>query len=229
MSQSFQSTLPTRGSDRDKCRGGVPCRISIHAPHEGERQEHKNIKIVQVRFQSTLPTRGSDIFFIIMQSHFQHFNPRSPRGGATTSCTYNIGTVGYFNPRSPRGGATEREEANARAAQISIHAPHEGERGNHHGGLATAAISIHAPHEGERHDPPSRIRLDKRFQSTLPTRGSDLIRGVVIYHVPYFNPRSPRGGATLNSLGTDLLGGISIHAPHEGERRRELPRIQCTS
>ena len=23
---------------RDKCRGGIPCRISIHAPHEGERQ-----------------------------------------------------------------------------------------------------------------------------------------------------------------------------------------------
>ena len=37
-----------------------------------------------------------------------------------------------------------------------------------------------------------------------------------------FNPRSPRGGATLDSI-IRVDGSISIHAPHEGERlgRRE--------
>ena len=33
-----------------------------------------------------------------------------------------------------------------------------------------------------------------------------------------FNPRSPRGGATLSLLLRWLAFGISIHAPHEGER-----------
>ena len=35
----------------------------------------------------------------------------------------------------------------------------------------------------------------------------------------YFNPRSPRGGATQRR-GAEIVGyTISIHAPHEGERR----------
>ena len=82
-----------------------------------------------------------------------------------------------------------------RAPDISIHAPHEGERRQGLGrscapadfnprsprGGATAAavgreldvfISIHAPHEGERRLSCSAIRL-----------------------VRHFNPRSPRGGA----------------------------------
>ena len=129
-----------------------------------------------------------------------------------------------------------------------------------------AAISIHAPHEGER-----RLsgRLDRPliiFQSTLPTRGSDLkpdtyytlINGISI-HAPHegerrrgrahthhcsgnfnprsprggatcslphsspfslnFNPRSPRGGATIDDFSNPCPFCISIHAPHEGERR----------
>ena len=58
----FQSTLPTRGSDRGLCghsRHSPP--ISIHAPHEGERH-------VYTRVDGWL---------------CPNFNPRSPRGGAT--------------------------------------------------------------------------------------------------------------------------------------------------
>ena len=58
----------------------------------------------------------------------------------------------------------------------------------------------------------------EKFQSTLPTRGSDKpdyrisgIRG-------YFNPRSPRGGATIALRAGVMRPAISIHAPHEGER-----------
>ena len=56
------------------------------------------------------------------------------------------------------------------------------------------------------------------FQSTLPTRGSD--SGIIKYcaNSNNFNPRSPRGGATLIAVHRHKPRGISIHAPHEGER-----------
>ena len=80
----FQSTLPTRGSDRSAPSGIWRAgRISIHAPHEGERPNGKRRDPAQ-----------------------HHFNPRSPRGGATYRCKQYQTMTLYFNPRSPRGGAT---------------------------------------------------------------------------------------------------------------------------
>ncbi len=58
--EKFQSTLPTRGSDVYTIRDGFSQEISIHAPHEGERQKKRQQKKQQQKFQSTLPTRGSD-------------------------------------------------------------------------------------------------------------------------------------------------------------------------
>ena len=59
---------------------------------------------------------------------------------------------------------------------ISIHAPHEGERpANEEAKEPAEYISIHAPHEGER----------RAWRVSWPV------------HRTYFNPRSPRGGATL--------------------------------
>ncbi len=80
----------------------------------------------------------------------------------------------HFNPRSPRGGATD--------TLYKV--------------LAANAISIHAPHEGERRDSREFYILSLRFQSTLPTRGSD---------------------APVSRYELSLVQ-ISIHAPHEGER-----------
>ena len=80
-------------------------------------------------FQSTLPTRGSDHKPPAIKAGGSYFNPRSPRGGATRSCSSTVGGIaGFqstlptrgsddqirrrykaaenFNPRSPRGGAT---------------------------------------------------------------------------------------------------------------------------
>ena len=80
-----------------------------------------------------------------------------------------------------------------------------------------------------------------RFQSTLPTRGSDahidaerrkkryfnprsprggatLANGDFVEVSEYFNPRSPRGGATPDGNSLNMSTIISIHAPHEGER-----------
>ena len=61
ITRAFQSTLPTRGSDK-----GVghflwqTYAISIHAPHEGERLNVLYGAGITRAFQSTLPTRGSD-------------------------------------------------------------------------------------------------------------------------------------------------------------------------
>ena len=79
-----------------------------------------------------------------------------------------------FNPRSPRGGATLSGRLRPPLDYISIHAPHEGERPE----ANTFAIMV------------------IEFQSTLPTRGSDV---------------------TPSSY-TAFMVAISIHAPHEGER-----------
>ena len=88
MEKRFQSTLPTRGSDVVHALA-VPSkpRISIHAPHEGERRffssfihncskisihaPHEGerlfimVYILNMHiFQSTLPTRGSDVYVL---------------------------------------------------------------------------------------------------------------------------------------------------------------------
>ena len=61
-SNIFQSTLPTRGSDKLLHRAERVDIISIHAPHEGERPDTGLGSAQPIRFQSTLPTRGSDSF-----------------------------------------------------------------------------------------------------------------------------------------------------------------------
>ena len=101
-----------------------------------------------------------------------------------------------FNPRSPRGGATSGARNNS----------------------SHSDVSIHAPHEGERLDKMHTYELIEMFQSTLPTRGSDSRH---LFHRrpdPCFNPRSPRGGATKKALADGEMRYVSIHAPHEGER-----------
>ena len=96
-------------------------------------------------------------------------------------------------------------------------------------GFQNVEISIHAPHEGER---PMRFVnkvVAKIFQSTLPTRGSDFCGLVGMQSTKNFNPRSPRGGATVVSVPgvTDIC--ISIHAPHEGERQRKSAFVYSIS
>ena len=58
-------------------------KISIHAPHEGERLIAVNLRPASAEFQSTLPTRGSDQLLVTTLWIYSDFNPRSPRGGAT--------------------------------------------------------------------------------------------------------------------------------------------------
>ena len=88
-------------------RDAVP--ISIHAPHEGERPIPWPTCAAERAFQSTLPTRGSDDIAASALARLVHFNPRSPRGGATRCGRGTRGVHYDFNPRSPRGGATAEE------------------------------------------------------------------------------------------------------------------------
>ena len=151
--------------------------ISIHAPHEGERPRRSGAEIVGYTISIHAPHEGERRISIMMAQAPAHFNPRSPRGGAT------------------------------RSASPPKHAQH---------------ISIHAPHEGERLRNVRPQNAEAVFQSTLPTRGSDVLGGRRSPLPPIdFNPRSPRGGATSPRIIYAGEAGISIHAPHEGERQRK--------
>ena len=109
---------------------------------------------------------------------------------------------------------------------ISIHAPHEGERQHPPQRIhIIAVISIHAPHEGERPECRAKYPLAQIFQSTLPTRGSDMQMRKLVLTYANFNPRSPRGGATDKPMYNAIMALISIHAPHEGERR--IPELDA--
>ena len=217
----FNPRSPRGGATPEPPKEGICNEISIHAPHEGERRKRLLLNMISLPFQSTLPTRGSD---------------RSP----------------------PFKSLCHR---------ISIHAPHEGERRGGRLFIAQAPrhISIHAPHEGERRPILYGRSLSRVFQSTLPTRGSDRgnlpkwarravfqstlptrgsdmqYKSVTITVARFqstlptrgsdgaapppwaalwdFNPRSPRGGATISFVPHGGNRAISIHAPHEGERR----------
>ena len=103
-------------------------------------------------------------------------------------------------------------------------------------------ISIHAPHEGERRCwPTGGLRAQAGFQSTLPTRGSDIAGGLADLTRELFQSTLPTRGSdangaydaiardkfqsTLPTRGSDTHIAkwiwpkmISIHAPHEGER-----------
>ena len=186
-----------------RCRGFVSL-ISIHAPHEGERLfcGLAGVQSAQ-KFQSTLPTRGSDFHYCRRPRNQAIFQSTLPTRGSDIKF-FNI--CGY--------------------PSISIHAPHEGER--HAPGayrLDIINISIHAPHEGERPKYKDHPAVAMLFQSTLPTRGSDLLPVAAIGIDLHFNPRSPRGGATAVLIVHARGGFISIHAPHEGERQKPPFRL----
>ena len=127
--------------------------ISIHAPHEGERRAYGLWATPHgTAFQSTLPTRGSDCLTLTGQAGTTYFNPRSPRGGATFFFERKKDGVVDFNPRSPRGGATQWRDM---------------------GKGCRYYFNPRSPRGGATRQKLPRCRRGL-FQSTLPTRGSDL-------------------------------------------------------
>ena len=130
---------------------------------------------MRMTFQSTLPTRGSDM-------------PLQDKAKNDI----------VFQSTLPTRGSANREAVTTANTSISIHAPHEGER--HLCGFSLILCNYNfnprSPRGGAT--PPSNIKGNSHspFQSTLPTRGSDL-----------------HGFITINN---NFM--ISIHAPRKGER-----------
>ena len=79
-----------------------------------------------------------------------NFNPRSPRGGATSTPDV-LRAILVFQSTLPTRGSDYLSTDDPVLMPISIHAPHEGERHLCPECIQGAnPISIHAPHEGER-------------------------------------------------------------------------------
>ena len=172
----FQSTLPTRGSDIVLIAQGIKAvRVSIHAPHEGERQPSppwrrrlKNVSIHAPHEGERHYRGGLDRPLIIVSIHAPHEGERQP------------------SPPWRR-----------RLKNVSIHAPHEGERpaGSAAIARATGSFNPRSPRGGATAGGLADLTREL-FQSTLPTRGSDKAKYRPGASRTCFNPRSPRGGAT---------------------------------
>ena len=153
-----------------------PCICTDFNPRSprGGATASRSVSLLISPFQSTLPTRGSDRAEFIARAVADRFQSTLPTRGSDKFFRRHIVFVPYFNPRSPRGGATNRYICELPPITISIHAPHEGERLTSKLQYAQKLhISIHAPHEGERRHRMFCNHVDYKFQSTLPTRGSD--------------------------------------------------------
>ena len=149
-------------------------------------------------FQSTLPTRGSDSTITHTPPLYTRVSIHAPHEGERQKIQVAAGYQRSFNPRSPRGGATAYGRwQNGAGTRVSIHAPHEGER-----------LSIHA-----------RLATLMRFNPRSPRGGATYSTMVRYTQCSCFNPRSPRGGATHQQGTEQKCHQVSIHAPHEGERR----------
>ena len=195
----FQSTLPTRGSDRPQLSDQRHLEvISIHAPHEGERRAQDHAARHQLQISIHAPHEGErlhETFSLVGEDeisiHAPHEGERRVGAGGRRADPAD------FNPRSPRGGATLVAQQLRAHAVISIHAPHEGERPRL---LVELPLNGHfnprSPRGGATPSPCSRSGDITEFQSTLPTRGSDSCCAARAWTTVYFNPRSPRGGAT---------------------------------
>ena len=150
--RKFQSTLPTRGSDFFFYLLALRHYVSIHAPHEGERQLFSRFSIFFNRFQSTLPTRGSDGHHHTAVSSASRFQSTLPTRGSDCFSFHGFALLLRFQSTLPTRGSDHSQKLHHRQS-------------NH--------VSIHAPHEGERLAQPIKLVFCSRFQSTLPTRGSD--------------------------------------------------------
>ena len=105
-----------------------------------------------------------------------HFNPRSPRGGATPCGIFMPHVVINFNPRSPRGGATQRFAVlRSRTRHVSIHAPHEGERPtiNPRVYIATAYFNPRSPRGGATAEKCICMQHFREFAEYYPLRHGD--------------------------------------------------------
>ena len=175
-------------------------------------------------FQSTLPTRGETTQhrwvggYHCISIHSPHTGRDFPRPSGTAP-------AGHFNPLSPHGERQRIHSGRSEARDFNPLSPH-----------------------GERH-----LRLihsvqQKKFQSTLPTRGETRAQTTTRTCTINFNPLSPHGerpflqristfpakfqstlptrGETMVMLALWAVAEISIHSPRMG---RDAVRVRFTA
>ena len=189
---AFRPTLHMRAATRVLSKLPVYTVISTRAPHEVER-----------------PVFPHQRLFLL------HFNPRSPHG-ERRQISGGRSPTAEFQSTLPVRGATYSIPLIPPNVKISIHAPRAGSDavlGDQKQG--TNIISIHAPRAGsdlsvvsfavaidhfnprspcgERQLEKLLMRLNAKFQSTLPVRGATIAAYPDAQKYTYFNPRSPCG------------------------------------
>ena len=152
-----------------------------------------------------------------------------------------------FQSTHPARGATWAGCGGSGSPTISIHAPREGCDRTAVFISQSPPISIHAPREGCDISCGYAAALSRPFQSTHPARGATYFLISMVYSVPNFNPRTPRGvrrfrtlqriehrifqsthparGATCYCFRQCSHCAISIHAPREGCDGSELAQV----
>ena len=173
----------------------------------------------------------------------QNFNPRSPYGERLRERYVIPHLHPNFNPRSPYGERHAHVLGAARAAHISIHAPHTGSdprrsprphrlvyfnpRSPYGERPLTPTASSSRPNfnprspYGERPGVPAGLRDLSAFQSTLPIRGAT-ISG--LYSVPsgaQFQSTLPIRGATCGKEMVDYKVEFQSTLPIRGATRRQ--------
>ena len=125
-----------------------------------------------------------------------------------------------FNPRSPRGGATVQQRiSNGRKCLFQSTLPTRGSDAKNN--LFTPITSINfnprSPRGGATVENDESDEVAE-FQSTLPTRGSDAT-SISLFSLSLFQSTLPTRGSDAFAFWHFVFFNISIHAPHEGERR----------
>ena len=104
-----------------------------------------------------------------------------------------------FNPRSPRGGATMLMSLFWYMVLYSFNPR------SPRGGATILGMNLSSTHIG--------------FQSTLPTRGSDVSLVIpILVLLPFQSTLPTRGSDFCLHSPHSIQSAVSIHAPHEGER-----------
>ena len=150
-------------------------RFNPRSPRGGATFAFSSGSILPLMFQSTLPTRGSDSPLVCKFIAGWPVSIHAPHEGERHSGRPCRPDPRVVSIHAPHEGERHEDSLEAlTATNVSIHAPHEGER---HGMIYNLSfvinVSIHAPHEGERRHPTAGFNTSHKFQSTLPTRGSD--------------------------------------------------------
>ena len=195
----FQSTLPLRGATRRKhFRRWYHHRISIHAPLAGSDQSAGNHEIRET-ISIHAPLAGSDKRINEKDESLPHFNPRSPCGERLLKQVSNSLTESEFQSTLPLRGATRRKSLPPREHRYFNPRSPCGER--RAATISSTSDLYFNPRSpcGERRASSRAFVCSMVFQSTLPLRG-----------------------ATIASIISRQLGGISIHAPLAGSDALEV-------